>query len=103
MTEERLEYLTQKREMVLEKLKPLCEYFGIKYDYEISDGKQTETLVLNGTRIGCTSNSFQGILDEVIGYIFINVWVHIHQCVGTRQKPWCVFDADTECNYKVLA
>ena len=76
MTEERLEYLTQKREMVLEKLKPLCEYFGIKYDYETSDGKQTETLVLNGTRIGCTSNSFQGILDEVIGYIFINVWVH---------------------------
>lgn len=76
MTEERLEYLTQKREMVLEKLKPLCEYFGIEYDYEIKTEGQTETLVLNGTKIGCSQNSFDAILDEVIGYIFITKWVH---------------------------
>lgn len=76
MTKERYNELLKKREMVIAKLKPLCDYFGIEYDYEIRTEGQTETLVLNGTRIGCTSNSFQSILDEVIGYIFINVWVH---------------------------
>ena len=67
------EYLKQKKVEVLEAIKPICEAFNIKeYDYLISDTGQRETLVLNGQKIGCSCNSISAIVDEVIGYIFIN-------------------------------
>lgn len=67
------EYLKQKKVEVLEAIKPICEAFNIKeYDYLISDTGRRETLVLNGQKIGCSCNSISAIVDEVIGYIFIN-------------------------------
>lgn len=69
---EELKRLEEKRIEVLEALKPICEAFKIKnYDYLISTTGQRETLVLNGQKIGCTANSIDAIIDEVIGYIFI--------------------------------
>lgn len=72
---ERLRYLKEKRVMVLEEIKPICEAFGITdYDYEVKSTGQREILVINGTRIGCSANSISAVVDELIGYLFINIW-----------------------------
>lgn len=72
MIKNKFEYLQEKRIEALEAIKPICEVFGIKeYDYLISETGQNETLVLNGQKIGCSYNSIDSIVDEVIGYIFI--------------------------------
>ena len=73
---ERLNYLVNtKRQQVLDNIKPICKAFGIeKYDYEINNDTLSETLVLNGTRIGCSCNSISATIEEVIGYIFIRVY-----------------------------
>ena len=72
MSKNKFEYLQEKRIEALEAIKPICEVFGIKeYDYLISETGQRETLVLNGQKIGCTADSIDSIIDEVIGYIFI--------------------------------
>ncbi len=64
------DYLIEKRIEVLEKIKPICEAFGIEgYDYEIDDGR--ETLRINNTGIGCSCNSISAVVDELVGYIFI--------------------------------
>ncbi len=68
---ERQEHLVKKRLEVLETIKPMCEVFGIKdYDYEIENN--CERLRLNNTRIGCQCNSISAIIDELVGYIFVN-------------------------------
>ena len=70
-----MEYLTKKRTEILEKIKPICEAFGItNYDYLIKETGQTETLVINNTKIGCSSNSVSAVVDELIGYLFIQRW-----------------------------
>lgn len=69
------EYLKTKRIEVLEAIKPMCEAFGITdYDYEISETGAKEVLRLNNTRIGCSCNSVSAVVNELIGYIFINRW-----------------------------
>lgn len=72
---ERMEYLESKRLQVLEAIEPICKAFNITdYDYEIRETGQTETLVINDTKIGCSCNSIDAVINELIGYIFIKVW-----------------------------
>jgi len=87
-------YLSQKRQQVLEKIKPICEAFGIKnYDYEISDG---ERLRINDLRIGCTCNSVDAVVEELVGYIFIQYycekrwWYFKPQTMKAIKKYWRV-------------
>ena len=70
----RLEELEIKRLEVLKAIKPICEAFNLDYDYLIkTDGRQ-ETLVLNGQKIGCSFNSIDATINEVIGYIFVKIY-----------------------------
>ena len=70
-----LKYLESKRLKVLERIKPICEAFGIlDYDYEVKTAGQTETLRINGARIGCSSNSINAVVQELVGYIFLLHW-----------------------------
>ena len=78
------DYLIKKRTEVLEKIKPICEAFGIEgYDYEIDDGR--ETLRINNTGIGCSCNSISAVVDELIGYIFINTFCK-NRSLGAFEK-----------------
>ncbi len=73
--ENRFEQLKKKRLEVLEAIKPICEAFNIKnYDYIIQKTGQTETLVLNGQRIGCSCNSIEAVINEIIGYLFVKIY-----------------------------
>lgn len=90
-----IDYLSHKRQEVLDNIKPICEVFGIeKYDYEINIDTSSETLVLNDTRIGCSYNSMSVIIEEVIGYIFIKIycknrwWYHKPQTEKAVKKYW---------------
>lgn len=69
-----LEELNKKRIEVLKEIKPICEAFNIDYDYIVKEKGQTETLVLNGQKIGCSMNSIYAIKNEVIGYIFAEIY-----------------------------
>ena len=67
------EYLIKKRKKVLKKIKPICEAFNIKeYDYLINDNK--EFLAIYETKIGCSGNSVNAIVQELVGYLFIKHW-----------------------------
>ena len=72
--ENRFEELKKKREEVLKAIKPICEVFNLEYDYIIKQTGQTETLVLNGQKIGCSWNSIYAIQNEIIGYIFAEIY-----------------------------
>lgn len=65
--EDKLYYLKQKRDEVLDELKPICEVFDIEYDYVIDENSLSETLVLNNQKIGCSSNSISAIVEELGG------------------------------------
>ena len=68
-------YLQEKRIKVLEAIKPICEVFGIKdYDYVVQEKEQSEILRIGKVKIGCSSNSIESIIEELVGYIFIKVW-----------------------------
>lgn len=70
-----LEILQEKRLEVLKAIKPICEAFGIKdYDYIVKNEGQKETLVVEGTKIGCSCNSIYAVKQELIGYIFVGMW-----------------------------
>lgn len=69
-----IDELNMKRTEVLEKIKPICEAFNIEYDYIVEETGQTETLVLNGQKIGCSMNSIYAIKNEIIGYIFATIY-----------------------------
>lgn len=70
-----IEYLKQKRIEVLEAIKPICEAFKIKdYDYIIQETGQTETLRIYDTKIGCSFNSVEAIIEELIGWIFVEIY-----------------------------
>ena len=66
--------LEEKRIEVLKEIKPICEAFNLEYDYIISTEGQTEMLVLNGQKIGCSCNSISATINEVIGYIFVKIY-----------------------------
>lgn len=72
--ENRFEQLKKKRIEVLEAIKPICEAFNLEYDYIIKETGQKETLVLNGQKIGCSCNSIDATINEVIGYIFVKIY-----------------------------
>lgn len=75
MTEQGMKRLQEKRIEVLKAIKPICEAFKIKdYDYVIQETGQIETLVLNGQKIGCSCNSIDAVINEVIGYIFVKIY-----------------------------
>ena len=71
------EYNKQKRQKVLDMIKPLCDLFHIEnYDYEIieqsEDGYYTsEYLYLDGQKIGCCGNSEESTFYEAVGYVII--------------------------------
>lgn len=63
-------YRKKKRETVLETIKPICDAFEITdYDY-ICNGSQ-ERLIIEGTQIGCASNSIGATVRELIVFIFV--------------------------------
>lgn len=72
------EYNKQKRQKVLDTIKPLCDLFRIKkYDYKIiersEDGFCTEEcLYLDSQKIGCCGKSVEAVFDEAFGYVIIN-------------------------------
>lgn len=72
--ENRFEQLKKKRIEVLEAIKPICEAFNLEYDYIVKETGQTETLVLNGQKIGCSCNSIDATINEIIGYIFVKIY-----------------------------
>lgn len=72
--ENRFEQLKKKRIEVLEAIKPICEAFNLEYDYIVKETGQTETLVLNGQKIGCSCNSIDATINELIGYIFVKIY-----------------------------
>lgn len=77
----KIDYLEKKRIRVLETIKPICEAFNItKYDYTLD-----ELLIIEDTQIGCMSNSICAIVDELIGYIFVNIYCG-HRCLGAFEK-----------------
>ncbi len=68
--EDKSNYYKNKRETVLETIKPICDAFEIiDYDY-ICDGVQ-ERLVVEGTQIGCACNSIGATVCELITYLFV--------------------------------
>lgn len=70
-----MEYLNKKRIEILSEIKPICEAFNITdYDYEIKETGQREVLRIGDIRIGCSMNSINAVVNELIGYIFIARW-----------------------------
>lgn len=90
-----IDCLLNKRQEVLDNIKPICDVFGIdKFDYEINRDTLSETLVLNNTRIGCSCNSVSAVIEEVVGYIFIKIycknryWYHKPQTMKAIKNYW---------------
>jgi hypothetical protein len=64
--------IQEKREVVLDTIKPICNAFGIvDYDYVIDESKGMERLVVEGQAIGCRCNSINAVVDELVNYIWI--------------------------------
>lgn len=85
------QYLEEKRMKVLNTIIPVLRTFGItKVDYEVNLETYQETLVIDDTRIRCTCNSIEAILQEVIGYLFIKTWVPPRILVSDPYVDHCV-------------
>lgn len=69
-----IDELNLKKTEVIKEIKPICEAFNIEYDYIVKETGQTETLVLDGQKIGCSMNSIYAIKNEIIGYIFAKIY-----------------------------
>lgn len=68
-------YLQKKREEVLKTIAPICKAFNIsEYDYIVKETGQTECLRLYDTYIGCSYNSIEATVEELIGYIFVKIY-----------------------------
>lgn len=79
------EDLNQKRHDVLEAIAPICSAFKIDdYDYIVSETGQSETLRIYDTHIGCSCNSIEAIIDELIGYLFVKRYCR-HRSIGAFQ------------------
>ena len=87
MTEqEEKKYYEEKKQKVLDAIAPICEVFNIKeYDYQIQQYPLSEVLTLNGQKIGCTCNSIEAVVTEVIGYIFVKRFC-TYKHLGAFQK-----------------
>lgn len=74
--------MENKREKVMSAIAPICEAFRITdYDYIVKETGQRETLRLYETMIGCTDNSVDAVIDEVIGWLFANRYCK-NRCIG---------------------
>lgn len=72
---EEFEYLQSKRIEVLKEIAPICEAFNISdYDYIVKPTGHKEILRIGEVEIGCSLNSIDAVIDELIGYIFITRW-----------------------------
>ena len=69
-----LEELNKKRIEVLKEIKPMCEEFKLDCGFIVKENGHTETLILNGQKIGCSMNSIYAIKNEIIGYIFAEIY-----------------------------
>ena len=85
------QYLQEKRVEVLKTVKPILEPFDItEVDYVIDENTKQEILVIDDTKIGCTCNSIEAILQEVVGYLFIKTWVPPRILVSDPYVDHCV-------------
>ena len=85
------QYLEKKRMKVLNTIIPVLKPFGItKVDYVIDEKTYQETLVIDDIKIGCTCNSIEAILQEVVGYLFIKTWVPPRILVSDPYVDHCV-------------
>lgn len=85
MNAEHYKYYAEKLKRIDEQIAPICKVFNITdYGYEV-DEKGVETLVLNGQKIGCTGNSVDAVVDELIAYIFINRYCR-NRSLGAFEK-----------------
>lgn len=96
MTEKTKKYLEEKRLKVLKEIKPICEAFNItEYDYIITP-TGGERLKLYSTEIGCASNSLSAIIDELVGWLFVdtfakNRWLgHFETQTLNQIKKWWI-------------
>lgn len=64
--------MTDKRQKVLEELKPIANSLGIKIDYVIEEHR--EYLVCNNQKICTNGTSIYGIRQEFFGYVFLCEW-----------------------------
>ena len=79
---ETMERLNQKRAEVLIAIEPIMQAFNIKdYDYTVKETGQTETLRIYNTEIGCSCNSVEAVIDEVIGWLFVKKFCK-NRCIG---------------------
>lgn len=76
------EDLHKKRCDILETISPICSAFKINdYDYIISETRQRETLRIYDTYIGCSENSIEAVIDELIGWLFVKRFCK-HRYIG---------------------
>lgn len=78
-----------KREEVLEELKPIADVLGIKIDYVVEDKR--EYLVCDDTKICTCYTSVHGIREEFFGYVILKEW---------RRRSFGAFDKQTRRKIK---
>lgn len=80
-------YLEQKRNKILQEIKPICDAFGISdYDYVVQKECLSERLRIYDIYICCTSNSLYAVKQELVGYLFMCYW---------RERSLGAFDKQT--------
>lgn len=83
----------QKRERVLEVIKPICDAFEIT-DYDYICNSKKEHLLIEGQEIGCRSNSIGATVMELVNYIWINIvaenrsFCFQNQCLNSLRRHW---------------
>ena len=82
-----------KRQTVLDIIKPICDVFGITdYDYIITSEK--ERLIVENVEIGCRCNSIGATVMELINYIWVetvakNKFTPFHkQTLNSLKRYW---------------
>ena len=96
MNNDYLEHLKKKRVKVLVTIKPVLETFEINdFDYTFDKDTHQETLIIEKTKIGCTLNSIEAIMQEVLGYLFVKKWIprrslgsHEDRCIEAITHYW---------------
>ena len=85
-------YYEEKRLKVLEAVKPLLEGFaGIKnYDYIVELNEKhghcmREYLIIDGQKIGCSSNSVSACVSEAFAYLIVTYYAR-ERCLGAFEK-----------------
>lgn len=77
------EYYANKRDKILQELKPLLKDFaGINdydyvIDYEVGGIYAKEILVIEGQKIGCSSNSISAVVEEAFGYLIVKYYARV--------------------------